>query len=109
MVKRYWHAKTSTLPPGWNEYVDAPSYDALAAELAAQIEDCTVNYNQRVILTNRVGALEQALTEIRNMDWSNKAAPTLVGMIAMNALGEKWYHGSESETKGGEGGSANES
>lgn len=46
----------------------------------------------------RVKALGAALTEIRNIDWSKKAAPTLVGIIAMNALGEDWYRDSESET-----------
>lgn len=48
-------------------------YDKLAAELAAQIEDCAVNYNQRVILTVRVDALQAALhkygSHIAGCEW----------------------------------------
>lgn len=69
MVKRYHH---KTVPGMAVEYEVVPNgifvnwtdYDALQAELAAQIEDCTVNYNQRVILTNRVEQLEAALRQI---------------------------------------------
>lgn len=47
-------------------------YDALAAELAAQIEDCTVNYNQRVILTKRVDELETALHDLRGRMYTGR-------------------------------------